>query len=74
MSGRRAIPPANSDTCRPHVWGVVRVVGLVKEPLRRNSAWDFATPRVLRVHRHPDTAAHPSIQFAVIVTTLALGH
>jgi hypothetical protein len=48
------------------------LVALVKELLRKNSAGDFTTPRTVRVHRHRDTAAHPSIQLTRIVTPLAL--
>ncbi len=74
MTGRHAITSAGSrDACVRHVTGVVRAVALVKEPLRRNSAGDFTTPRIVRVHRHPDTVAHPSIQRTMIVTPLALG-
>ena len=73
MTGRRVITSARSpDACVPHVRGVVRVVASVKTLLRRNSAGDFTTPRTVRVHRHPDTAAHPSIQLTSIVTPLAL--
>jgi hypothetical protein len=73
MTGRRAITSAPSpDACVPHVRGVVRVVALVKDLLRSHSAGDFTTPRTVRVHRHPDTAAHLSIPLTSIVTPLAL--
>jgi hypothetical protein len=73
MTGRPAITSAGSpDAFVPHVRGVVRGVAWVKELLRRHSAGNFTTPRTVRVHRHPDTAAHPSLQLTSIVTPLAL--
>jgi hypothetical protein len=73
MTARGAITAAGSrDACVPHVRAVVRVVALVNELRRRNSAGDFTTPRVLRLHRHPETAPSPSIPLTMTVTPLAL--
>jgi len=74
MTGRRAITAAASpDACVPHVTGVVRLVPLGKELLKRNSAGDFTTPHTVRGHRHPDIAADPSSQLTSLVSLLVLG-
>jgi len=71
MTGCAITSAGSPDACVPHVKGVVRAVASVQALLRRHSAGDCTTPRTLRVHRHPDTAAHPSIQLTSIVTPIA---